>query len=310
MRVLVSGGAGFIGSHVVDTLLERAPGTSVRVLDDLSTGVRANLAGRPVDFIEGTVTDAALVRDVTREVDAVVHLAAIGSVPLSLDDPVRAHEVNVDATVHILEAARAEGAQVVFASSSAVYGDNPASVMHETQWTSPLSPYAASKLSAESYVLAYGRSFGLTTLAFRFFNVYGPRQAADHPYAAVIPRFVDAALRGEALQVNGDGLQSRDFVHVRTVAETLSAAVLRRVGHPAPVNLARGTRITLLELADRLADVLERPLQVRHGPARPGDVRHSRADVERLRRLFPDIPDLPLEQGLASTVDWFRTRTG
>lgn len=308
MIVLVAGGAGFIGSTVVDRLLSEIPGVGVRVLDDLSTGRRDNLAGADVEFIFGSVTDAATVRSASVGVDAIVHLAAIGSVPLSLDDPARCHAVNVTGTVEVLQAARDADAQVLFASSSAVYGSNPATPMGEDEWTAPLSPYAASKLAAESYVLAYRQSYGLLALALRFFNVYGPRQSADHPYAAVIPRFLDAALRGRPLPVHGDGAQTRDFVHVDTVAEVLCRAVVERVSHPAPVNLAGGSSISLLELIDAMAVVLAEPPEVRHAPARAGDVRHSRADVRRLRSLFPGLAEVPLQAGLAATAAWFRSQ--
>lgn len=309
MLVLVTGGAGFIGSTVVDRLLRDLPGVGVRVLDDLSTGRCDNLAGADVDLVVGSVTDADVVRAAMDGVGAVLHLAAIGSVPLSVDDPVRCHAVNVTGTIEVLEAARRVDAQVVFASSSAVYGTNPAAPIAERDWTAPLSPYAASKLAAESYVLAYQQSFGLPTLALRFFNVYGPRQSADHPYAAVIPKFLDAGLCGRPLPIHGDGRQTRDFVHVDTVADVLCRAVAERVSHPAPVNLARGSSVSLLELVRTMAQVLPEQPQARHEPARVGDVRNSLADVTRLRSLFPDLAQMPLRDGLAATADWFRSQS-
>lgn len=308
MLVLVTGGAGFIGSTVVDRLLRDVPGVGVRVLDDLSTGRRDNLAGADVDLVVGSVTDRGTVRAAMDGVGAVLHLAAIGSVPLSVDDPVRCHAVNVTGTVEVLEAARGVDAQVVFASSSAVYGTNPATPIAESDWTAPLSPYAASKLAAEAYVLAYGHSYGLPTLALRFFNVYGPRQSADHPYAAVIPKFLDAGLRGRPLPVHGDGRQTRDFVHVDTVARVLCRAVAERTSHPAPVNLAGGTSISLLDLIDTLATVLPEPPQVRHERARLGDVRHSLAEVARLHEVFPGLTQVTLADGLSGTAAWFRGR--
>ncbi|MFT4297001.1 MAG: NAD-dependent epimerase/dehydratase family protein [Micropruina sp.] len=308
MHVLVTGGAGFIGSTVVDRLLRDIPGVSVRVLDDLSTGNRSNLAQAEVELLVGSVTDPDAVRAATAGVDAVLHLAAIGSVPLSLDDPARCHAVNVTGTIEVLEAARAVGAQVVFASSSAVYGSNPAAPIGERDWTAPLSPYAASKLAAESYLLSYRHSYGLPGLALRFFNVYGPRQSADHPYAAVIPKFLDAGLRGRPLPIHGDGGQTRDFVAVDTVAQVLCRAVVERTSHPRPVNLAGGSSISLLDLVDELAAVLGQRPAVDHQPARAGDVRHSLADVGQLRELFPGLTTVPLRDGLARTAAWFRSQ--
>ncbi len=308
MIVLVTGGAGFIGSTVVDRLFRDLPGVRVRVLDDLSTGRRENLSESPADLIVGSITDPDVVGSAMDGVSAVLHLAAIGSVPLSVDDPVRCHQVNVTGTIEVLEAARKVDAQVVFASSSAVYGTNPATPIAETDWTAPLSPYAASKLAAESYLLAYRQSYGLAALALRFFNVYGPRQSADHPYAAVIPKFLDAGLRGRPLPIHGDGLQTRDFVHAGTVARLLCRAVAERTSHSTPVNVAGGTSVSLLELVDSVAAVLPEPPQLRHEPARVGDVRHSLADVTRLRELFPGLPEVPLTEGLAATAAWFRSQ--
>lgn len=225
-----------------------------------------------------------------------------------IPSPARCHAVNVTGTIEVLEAARVVGAQVAFASSSAVYGTNPATPIAESDWTAPLSPYAASKLAAEAYVLAYGHSYGLPTVAFRFFNLYGPRQSADHPYAAVIPKFLDAGLRGDPLPIHGDGRQTRDFVHVDTVARVLCRAVAERTGHPAPVNLAGGASISLLQLVDTMAAVLPEPPRVQHAPARVGDVRHSLADVGRLRELFPGLAKVPLLEGLTGTADWFRAQ--
>jgi UDP-glucose 4-epimerase len=189
-----------------------------------------------------------------------------------------------------------------------VYGSVASLPKHEDLPTRPLSPYGASKLATEAYVLAYGASFGLPSLAFRFFNVYGPLQPAGHAYAAVVPTFVDAAMRGEPLLVHGDGYQTRDFTFVGTVTGVLADAVLRRVTSDEPVNLAFGTRVSVLELTRRLSGVLGMPVEVRHGPPRAGDVRESQAADERLRRLFPAATAVPLEEGLRRTVAWFRGR--
>ena len=239
--------------------------------------------------------------------DSVVHLGAIGSVPRSIAEPLRSHAVNATGTLVLLEEARKAGvAHLVGASSSSVYGANPALPKGEREWVRPMSPYAVSKLATEQYMLAYQDSFGLETLAFRFFNVFGPRQAAGHAYAAVIPIFVDALLNGRPLPVNGDGLHSRDFTFVGTVCRVILDAVHRRVSHPEPVNLAFGTNTTLLELIDALADLTGVTPRVEHRPERLGDVRHSQADNAVLRSLFPDVRPVSLEQGLAETIAWFK----
>ncbi|MFE7772952.1 NAD-dependent epimerase/dehydratase family protein [Streptomyces sp. NPDC057445] len=307
MNVLVTGGAGFIGANLCRELVSRPTVGKVIALDDLSTGSAANLAGVGAELVEGSILDPDLLERVVAEVDAVVHLAARPSVPRSLADPVASHHVNATGTVHVLEACRRAHVPVVAASSSSVYGGVPVLPKHEELPTRPMSPYAASKLATESYVLAYGASFGLPVLAFRFFNVYGPLQSAGHAYAAVIPAFIDAMLRRAPVRIFGDGLQTRDFTYVGTVVKVLADAVLRKVTCPGPVNLAFGTRVSLTELSGQLAGIVGTPAEVRHEAARPGDVRHSQAADIVLRGLFPDIAQVPLQQGLAETVRWFRT---
>jgi UDP-glucose 4-epimerase len=308
-RVVVTGGAGFIGANLCRTLA-RAPGIdAVVVVDDLSTGSPDNLAGiDAVEIIEGSILDAATLSRAVEGADAVVHLAARASVPRSLEDPVATHDVNATGTLRVLEAARqAGGAHVVVASSSSVYGANNTLPASEDLAPLPLSPYAASKLAAEGYSLSYARSFGLPVLVFRFFNVFGPLQRAGHAYAAVVPAFVAAALAGDALPVHGDGGQTRDFTFVGSVVRVLADAVDRGVTAPGPVNLAFGGRASLVELAGSLGEVLGRPLPLDHGPARVGDVRDSQADQSRLRALFPQIEPDSLTDGLRATVEWFRT---
>lgn len=309
MKVTVTGGAGFIGGNLCRRLLDHPDVTEVAVIDDLSTGSLENLEGLDVDLVEGSILDAAMLDRVCVGASTVVHLAARGSVPRSLADPVRTHLVNATGTVEVLEAARrAGGAHVVVASSSSVYGANPELPKREHLAPMPVSPYAASKLATESYALAYQRSFGLPVLAFRFFNVFGPLQPAGHDYAAVIPTFVDAALGDRPLPIHGDGCQSRDFTFVGTVTEVLTQAVVRRVTCEGPVNLAFGSRIDLLSVVALLRDILDAPLEVEHQSPRPGDVRHSQADSTRLRELFPDVEPVAFEAGLRATVEWFRSR--
>jgi UDP-glucose 4-epimerase len=312
MKVLVTGGAGFIGANLCRSLVAEDAITEVVALDDLSTGRKENLAGVPdVELVEGSILDVTLLDTLFRDVDAVVHLAARPSVPRSLTDPMATHAVNVDGTMEVLEAARRHGApHLLVASSSSVYGANPALPKREDMATQPVSPYAASKLAAESASLAYGRSFGLPVLAFRFFNVFGPLQPADHAYAAVVPTFVAAALRADPLPVHGDGHQTRDFTFVGTVVTVMTEALVRRVADPVPVNLAFGTRISLLELINRLEAVLGRRLERRHTDPRPGDVRDSQADQARLRQLFPAVEAVPLDEGLRATVEWFERHAG
>lgn len=307
-KIVVTGGAGFIGANLCAALVAAGAG-EVIALDDLSSGRADNLAEMgTVELAEGSILDERLLDDVLAGAGAVVHLAARPSVARSLEDPAATHEANATGTLRVLEAARRAGRpQVVVASSSSVYGGSQALPAREDGPTSALSPYAASKLAAEGYALAYGRSFGLPVLAFRFFNVYGPLQRADHAYAAVIPAFVSAALRGDVLSVHGDGRQTRDFTYVGSVVSVLIEALARSVVSPTPVNLAFGGRCSIVELAELLGTVLGIPLATRHDPVRPGDVRDSQADQTRLRSLFPSLEPVGLQDGLARTVAWFRT---
>jgi UDP-glucose 4-epimerase len=306
LRVLVTGGAGFIGANLCRELAARPEIGDVTALDDLSTGFAENLDGTGVRLVEGSILDTDVLARLVGGADAVVHLAARPSVPRSLVSPVASHDVNATGTVRVLEACRRDSAHVVVASSSSVYGSVADLPKHEDLPTRPLSPYGASKLAAEAYTIAYGAGFGLPVLAFRFFNVYGPLQPAGHAYAAVVPAFIDAALRGDPLLIHGDGGQTRDFTFVRTVTGVLADAVLRRVTNDEPVNLAFGTRVSLLELTRRLSGVLREPVEVRHGPPRAGDIRDSQAADGRLRRLFPAVAAVPLDTGLEQTVTWFR----
>lgn len=304
VRILVTGGAGFIGSNLVRRLLSHGDG--VAVIDDMSTGFRGNLVGLDIDLIEASILDDIALARAADGIDAIVHLAALGSVPRSVKDPIATHEANATGTLRVLEVARRVGAYVTAASSSSVYGSVPDLPRIESLPTRPMSPYAASKLATESYVLAYGTSYDLPTLPFRFFNVYGPRQAAGHAYAAVIPTFIDAALRGVPLPLNGDGLQSRDFTFVDTVTGVLADAVHRRVRSSVPVNLAIGANVTLLDLIVELEGMLGRKLSVDHRPDRVGDVRASQSDPILLRQMFPNVPEVPFKTGLEATVEWFR----
>jgi UDP-glucose 4-epimerase len=305
VEVLVTGGAGFIGAHVVAELGRRGTGRVI-VLDDLSTGRADNLAGQDhAELVVGSVLDQPLVERLVDRAGAVVHLAAIPAVARSLADPRATHDVNVTGTVVVLEAARRPGRPVVVASSSSVYGPGATLPATETQPTRPASPYAVSKLAAEAYTLAYGRSFGLPVLALRFFNAYGPLQRADHAYAAVIPAFVSAARSGLPLTVHGDGGQTRDFTYVGDVAAVVADAVERRVTSEGPVNLAFGTRTSLRHLIAELESQLGRPLERQHTDPRPGDVHDSQADGRRLAELFGDLRPTPLAEGLRATIDWF-----
>ena len=307
MRVVVTGGAGFIGANLCRAV--SVAGHTAVALDDLSTGERENLNGVHAELVEGTILDTDLVRTTIDGADVVVHLAARPSVPRSIADPVASHEANATGTVSVLEAVRAAGVpHVVVASSSSVYGANPTLPKHEELATLPRSPYAASKLATEAYALAYGASFGLDVLAFRFFNVFGPLQPAGHAYAAVIPAFVDAALAGRPLMVHGDGKQTRDFTFVDSVARVILDAVERRVVAMGPVNLAFGSRRSLLDVITELEGVLGRRLDIEFTPPRPGDVRDSQADATRLGSLFPDVEPVDFVDGLRRTVDWFSSR--
>lgn len=311
MRVVVTGGAGFIGANLARALVADDAVAEVVVVDDLSSGHKENLDGIDARLVEGSITDEAVLAEATAGADAIVHLAARPSVPRSLEDPVATHHANATGTLAVLEAARRVGQpHVLVASSSSVYGANPTLPKSEDLRTEPLSPYAASKQVTESYALAYAHCFALDVLALRFFNVFGPLQTAGHAYAAAIPTFVDAALRQVPIPVHGDGRQTRDFTYVGSVAAVILDALHRRVTSTEPVNLAFGSRRTLLDAIDEIGGVLGRDPDREHTDPRPGDVRHSQADQTRLRALFPDVEPTPFAEGLTATIDWFRTLPG
>lgn len=306
MKVVVTGGAGFIGANACRALGESDAVSQVVALDDLSTGFADNVRVAPdTMLVEGSILDTDLFRETVEGAHAIVHLAVRPSVPRSLEDPMATHAVNATGTMNVLEAARLSGVRhVVVASSSSVYGANPILPKSEDLVPQPVSPYAASKLATESYALAHARSFGLSVMAFRFFNVFGPLQPAGHAYAAVIPAFVAAALSGQPLPVHGDGTQTRDFTYVGSVVDLLVRSVVEGIRSSDPVNLAWGSRRSLLEVISDLEAILGHPLKRAHMPTRAGDVRDSQADRSRLVALFGDGEPVDFSEGLTRTVDW------
>jgi UDP-glucose 4-epimerase len=311
LTILVTGGAGFIGSNLVRRLV--ALGEHVVSFDDLSTGSATNLKGirGRLDVVTGDIRDASAVRRAARGAKAVFHLAALGSVERSIGDPFTSHAVNVDGTLNALVAAREEGTErFVYASSSSVYGDTPTLPKDETMAVASLSPYAASKLAGESYCRAFYQSYGLGTVCLRFFNVFGPRQDPSSRYAAVIPRFITAINEGRSPEIYGDGYQSRDFTYVDNVVEALIQAA--SASGPAlgeVMNVASGARISLLALLDELNAVMGSSVRPVFRPRRRGDVAHSEAAIERARGLIGYSPSVTLSIGLAMTVDWFISQT-
>jgi UDP-glucose 4-epimerase len=306
MKVLITGGAGFIGANLVSALSD-GPDNDIVVLDDLSFGFRSNLDGLNVAFIEGSILNKDLLATAMEDVSSVVHLAARSSVPRSIAHPLATHEDNATGTALVLEAARRQGdVQVIVASSSSVYGANDTLPKHEGLVARPVSPYAASKLATEAYTLAWGQSYDMPVLALRFFNVFGPLQPPLHTYAAVIPAFLSAAMQDQPLPVHGDGTQCRDFTYVDTVISVIVDAIQRRVSHLEPLNLAFGKKITLLEVITELETILDRPLVVEFQPSRAGDVARSQADSSALQGLFPDVEPADFAVGLRVTADWFQ----
>jgi UDP-glucose 4-epimerase len=304
VKVLVTGGAGFIGTNLVRRLL--VEGHEPIAFDDFSTGLESNLTGLDVRVERGSLVDTEAVARAADGVDAIVHLAARGSVPRSVEYPVATHEVNATGTLHVLEAARRHGVQVIMSSSSSVYGANPLLPKIERTWTQPLSPYAASKLAGEGYMLGYQASYGLPTLVFRFFNVFGPWQRPDHDYAAVVPKWLWRALAGQAIEVHGDGTQTRDFTYVDSVVDVLMQALDRRITLDTPVNLAFGRQHSLLDLLGRIETLLGTTLKVDFLPPRVGDVRNSENDPALLESIFPSVEPVDLDPALERTAAWLR----
>jgi UDP-glucose 4-epimerase len=305
--ILVTGGAGFIGSHITAELVER--GDRVRVLDNLCTGKRDNLQPviNDVEFIEADLNDQSAVERAVRGVDCVFHQAALASVPRSLERPLDTHAACVTGTLVLLDAARRAGVRrLVYAASSSAYGDQPFSSKRETDLPLPLSPYGAAKLAGELYCRAFAASYGFETVALRYFNVFGPRQDANSPYSAVIPLFVTALLQGRRPVIYGDGLQSRDFTFVRNVVQgNLLAADAPGVAGQV-LNVAMGQSTNLLDLLSRLQTLLGTKIEPSFEPPRKGDVRESMADITRARELLGYEPLVSFDEGLAQSIEYYQ----
>jgi UDP-glucose 4-epimerase len=306
-KVLVTGGAGFIGSHLARAL--HARDHSVRVLDDFSSGKRANLAdleGR-IEIIEGSVLDEATLDRAFDGVEIVYHEAAVPSVPRSMAEPVTSHHANATGTLNVLEAARRKSVRrVVYAGSSSAYGETPTLPKIESMATAPLSPYAVSKLAGEHYCQVYARAFGVETVVLRYFNVFGPRQDPNSQYAAVIPRFVTAALEGRRPIIFGDGSQSRDFCFIENVIEANLLAADAREASGRVFNVACGRATDLNTVVKLIAETLGVPLEPTYETGRVGDVKHSLADISAARQFLGYTAPVSFEEGLLRTIEWYK----
>jgi len=305
---LVTGGAGFIGSHLVEELVRR--GERVRVVDSLVTGKRHNLAGvaSSIEFIEGDLADAAVARQAVAGMDYVLHQAAIPSVPRSVADPVTSHRSIVEATLNILVAARDAGVKrVIYAGSSSVYGNQPTLPKHEDMVSQPLSPYALQKLVGEQYGQMFTALYGLETVSTRYFNVFGPRQDPSSPYSGVISVFARAVVSGRVPTIYGDGEQTRDFTFVANVVDGVLKACQAPGAAGHVFNVATGGRISLNQLFDVVQKLAGSRITPVYAPERVGDVKHSQADISRARAVLHYEPAVSLEEGLAQTIAWFKT---
>ena len=312
-KYLITGGAGFIGCNLVRYLLDK--GRQVVVLDDFSTGKRDNLVGieDSIELIEGDIRDREAVDRAMEGCQAVFHHAALGSVPRSVADPQTSHDVNVNGSLTVLDSARSAGVKrVVFAASSSAYGDRAESPKHEAMAPLPISPYAAGKVACEAYMQAYAAAYGMETLSLRYFNVFGPHQDPTSTYAAVIPAFVSALLAGSRPNVFGDGLQSRDFCYIDNVCEAnwLAAHAPAEVCRGQPLNIACNRRTTLNEILDQLRDLLACDLSAIYTDPRPGDVKHSLADVTLAKETIGYEPKVYFKQGLATAIEWYKENLG
>ena len=302
-KVLVTGGAGFIGSNLAEALLAR--GDEVRILDNFSTGSRANLDGLDVDIVEGELRSYERVHNAVRGVEVVYHLGALGSVPRSVQDPLTSSAVNVEGTLNVLLAARDEGVRrVVFSSSTSVYGSSRSLPTREDSPLDPISPYGVAKLAAERYCVAFSRVYdAFESVVLRYFNVFGPRQSPSSQYAAVVPLFITAIAAGEPVTIHGDGEQSRDFTYVENVvAATISASSAAGASGRA-FNVAAGAPASVNRVADTIGELLGKPVQKAFGPPRPGDIRDSFADLSAAREVLGYAPSVSLEEGLRRTAE-------
>lgn len=303
MRFLVTGGAGFIGSHLTERLL--AQGHSVRVLDNLSTGKTSNLPeGAPgLEFVEGDIGDNDTVVRCMDRVDGVAHLAAVASVQASIDDPVATHRSNFDGTLNLLEAARKQGTQrFIYACSAAIYGDTEQLPVSEGITLKPMSPYAIDKLAGEYYMTHYHNKYGLNTTSFRFFNIYGPRQDPSSPYSGVISIFTDRLGAGQGVTLFGDGEQTRDFVYVGDLVALLGESLERDDMAGEVTNVGTGKQCSLLDILDALERISGKSIPRKHEAPRLGDIRHSLADVRHLHQLFGRVPETGIEAGLVQLL--------
>jgi len=302
MKVLITGGAGFIGTNLTLGLLNC--GYEVKVLDDLSTGLKQNIS-KDAEFVNASILDNSKVNKAIRDCKVVVHLGARGSVPRSIKDPIATHNVNSTGTLNVLEAARTSKSHYIFSSSSSVYGSNMVLPKNENMVLRPITPYAASKMSGEGLSLAYAKTYELPVSTFRFFNIFGPWQRPDHEYAAVLPKWISKCMKGDEIEIFGDGEQTRDFTYVGTVINVILDCISNKVLHPEPINLAYGNNISLNQVIQLLKNNFS-DLKVKYLSSRDGDVLHSKNDPKLVQSLYPNINVEEFETSLQETINWFK----
>jgi nucleoside-diphosphate-sugar epimerase len=307
-RILITGGAGFIGSNIAQELIKR--GDDVKIIDNLTTGKVTNIKNilDKIKFIQGDIRDLNLLKKLMKEVDYVFHQAAIPSVPRSVKDPIASNRTNVEGTLNVLVAAKDNNVKkVIYASSSSVYGDTLTLPKVETMKPNPLSSYAVTKLTGEYYCKVFYKIYGLRTISLRYFNVFGRNQDPASEYAAVIPKFITGVLSNKPLIIYGDGKQTRDFTFIKDVVQANIKAAESSKGDGEVLNIARGERITINELSEMIINMVGKKIKPLYDKPRPGDIKHSLADVSRAKELIGYIPEYSLKEGLKNTIDFYLT---